>query len=103
MESIDPCIERMKDRIEHIQEQDFEKYQSDISDTIALRVWKKHNGDIDAILAKEYLEISSATPDAICFADGSSIALEPEPHIEPGWIRQGDRYPAKLFLERRAS
>ena len=103
MESIDPRIERMKDRMEDIQDQEFEKYQSDISDTIALRVWKAHQGDIDAIIAKEYLEIASVSPDVIVFADGSSIALEPEPHIEPGWIRKGDRYPARLFLNRRAS
>ena len=103
MESIDPCIERMKDRIEDLQEQDFEKYQSDIADTIALRVWKDHNGDIDAILANEYLEISSASPDAICFTDGSCIALNPEPYIEPGWIRQGQQYPARLLLDRRKS
>ena len=103
MQSIDTRIERMKDRIEDIQEQEFEKYQSDISDTIALRVWQKHQGDIDAILAKEYLEISSASPDAICFIDGSAIALEPEPYIEPGWIRQGQQYPARLLLNRRKS
>ena len=103
MESIDPRIERMKDRIEDLQEQDFEKYQSDISDTIALRAWKDHNGDIDAILANEYLEISSASPDAICFTDGSSISLAPEPYIEPGWIRQGQQYPARLLLNRRKS
>ena len=84
MESIAPRIERMKDRIEYIQEQDFEKYQSDISDTIALRVWKEHNGDIDAILANESLEIESIDPHTIGFTDGSSIALEPEPYIEPG-------------------
>lgn len=104
MESIDPRIERMKDRIEDLQEQDFEKYQSDISDTIALRVWKAHNGDIDAIIAKEYLEIESVNPiDAISFIDGSRISLGTEPHIEPGWVRRGDRYPARLFLTRRAS
>ena len=103
MESIDPCIERMKDRIEHIQEQDFEKYQSDISDTIALRVWKKHNGDLDAIVANESLEISSVTSDVIGFIDGSCIALEPEPYIEPGWIREGQQYPARLLLNRRTS
>ena len=101
MESIDPRIERIKDRIEDLQEQEFEKYQSDISDTIALRVWKHYQGDIDVILAKEYLEISSASPDAICFTDGSSIALAPEPYIEPGWIRQGQQYPARLLLNRR--
>ena len=103
MESIDPRIERMKDRIEDLQEQDFEKYQSDISDTIALRAWKDHNGDIDAIIAKEYLEISSASPDAICSTDGSTISLAPEPYIEPGWIRQGQQYPARLLLNRRTS
>ena len=101
MESIDPRIERMKDRIEHIQEQEFEKYQSDISDTIALRVWKKYNGDIDAIVANESLEIESVTPDTIGFTDGSRISLEPEPHIAPGWIRKGQRYSARLFLNRR--
>ena len=103
MESINPRIEQIKNRIEDLQEQDFEKYKSDISDTIALRVWKAHNGDIDAIIAKEYLEISSASPDAICFTDGSYIALEPEPYIEPGWIRQGQQYPARLLLNRRTS
>ncbi len=91
-------IERMKDRIEHIQEQDFEAYQSDIFDTIALRVWKEHNGDIDAILAKESLEIESIDPQAIGFIDGSRISMGCVAHIEPGWIRKGDRYPAKLFL-----
>ena len=101
MESIAPRIERMKYRIEHIQEQDFEAYQSDISDTIALRVWKKHNGDIDAIVANESLE--SVTPDVIGFIDGSCIALEPEPYIEPGWIREGQQYPARLLLNRRTS
>ena len=68
MESIDPRIERMKDRIEDLQEQDFEKYQSDIADTIALRVWKNHNGDIDAILAKEYVwrfRAPALTPSAL--------------------------------------
>ena len=103
MEAIGPRIERMKDRIEDLQEQDFERYQSDISDTIALRAWKDHNGDIDAILSKEYLEISSASVDAICFTDGSSISLVPEPYIEPGWIREGQQYPARLLLKRRTA
>ena len=104
MESIDSRIERMKDRIEDLQEQDFEKYQSDISDTIALRVWQKHSGDIDAIVENEKAEIESVNPiDAIAFVDGSRISMGTEPHIEPGWVRQGDRYPARLFLNRRAS
>ena len=103
MESIDPRIERIEDVIEHIQEQEFEKYQSDISDTIALRVWQKHNGDIDAIVENESLESESVTPDAICFTDGSCIALAPEPYIEPGWIREGQQYPARLLLNRRTS
>ena len=103
MEPTDLRVERMKDRIEHIQEQEFEKYQSDISDTIALCVWQKHNGDIDTILAEESLEISSVTPDVIGFIDGSCIALEPEPYIEPGWIREGQQYPARLLLNRRTS
>ena len=104
MKSIDPRIERMKDRIKDIQEQDFERYQSDISDTIALRVWQKHQGDIDAIVANEKPEIESINLiDSIAFVDGSRISIGSEPHIEPGWIRQGDRYPARLFLDRRAS
>ena len=103
MESIDPRIERIEDVIEHIQDQEFEKYQSDISDTIALRVWKDHNGDIDAIVENESLKIESVSPDAIGFIDESRISMGQEPYIEPGWIRKGQRYPAKLFLERRAS
>ncbi|MDE2798642.1 MAG: hypothetical protein OXI94_08235 [Gemmatimonadota bacterium] len=93
----------MKDRIEDIQEQDFEKYQSNISDTIALRVWKEHQGDIDAILENEKPEIDSVRIDSIAFVDGSRISMGTEPHIEPGWIRRGERYPARLFLNRRAS
>ena len=98
MESTDR-IERMKDRIEDLQEQEFEMYKSDISDTIALRVWKKHNGDIDAIVENEKAEIEGVNEiDAITFVDGSRISLGTEPHIEPGWVRKGDRYPARLFL-----
>ena len=72
-------------------------YQSDIADTIALRVWKKHKGDIDAILENEKPE--SVTPVAIGFIDGSRISMGQEPHIEPGWIRKGQRYPARRFIK----
>ena len=69
-------IERMKGRIEDLQEQDFEMYKSDIADTIALRLWQKHQGDIDAIVANEKLEIESINKiDSICFVDGSRISL----------------------------
>ena len=51
MESIDR-IERMKDRIEDLQEQDFERYKFDIADTIALRVWQKHNGILTRLSQK---------------------------------------------------
>ncbi len=103
MEAIDPRIERMRDRIEDLQEQEFERYQSDISDTIALRVWKDHQGDLDAILENEKPEIDSVRIDSIAFVDGSRISMGTEPHIEPGWVRKGDRYSARLFLNRRAS
>ncbi|MYC13766.1 MAG: hypothetical protein F4Y39_08575 [Gemmatimonadetes bacterium] len=92
-------IKRMKGRIEDLQEQDFEMYKSDIADTIALRLWQKHQGDIDAIVANEKLEIESVNKiDSICFVDGSRISMGSEPHIEPGWVRKGDRYPARLLL-----